>query len=374
MGKSSIKDTVVFQLWGKAAGRCEYRGCNKELWIDSVTKYEFNSAYIAHIIAEKPDGPRGDPAVSKLLCGDISNLMLLCDFHHRLIDKGEVNVHTVEILREMKKEHEERIRGVTQIDVDRQCHVLLYGAKIGENDPPISYSKAKNAMLPDFYPASDTPLLLGITNSIIDDSSEEYWSYESKHLIKKYTEDVKPRINKEIERIAVFAVAPIPLLIQLGVLLSDLTETHVFQLHREPDDWKWQDSAGCIEYEIHEPEEIFSVPAINVSLSATVQNNRIHEVLGNDVSIWTLTIPNPNNDFLKSKEQVSNFRQTVRLLFNNIKQKYKTRVPINVFPAMPVALAVEFGRAIMPKADFPFVVYDENKKQIGFIKTIEINS
>jgi len=46
-----------------------------------------NAAYIAHIVAEKPDGPRGDPARSPLLADAIENLMLLCDVHHRLIDR-----------------------------------------------------------------------------------------------------------------------------------------------------------------------------------------------------------------------------------------------------------------------------------------------
>ena len=37
--------------------------------------------------------------------------------------------------------------------------------------------------------------------------------------------------------------------------------------------------------------------ALNLSLSATIDNERIINVLGTDTSIWTVTIPKPDNDF-----------------------------------------------------------------------------
>src|SRR5207247_537409 len=93
MSVSYIPEKVKIRLWGKAAGRCEYDGCNKPLWLDEVTKAEFNTAYIAHIVADSPDGPRGDPIRSEKLKCDLRNLMLLCDPHHRLVDKEDLSGH-----------------------------------------------------------------------------------------------------------------------------------------------------------------------------------------------------------------------------------------------------------------------------------------
>src|SRR5688572_16542865 len=109
MSISKIPDPVKWQLWGKAAGCCQYENCAKPLYLDSLTKAEFNIAYIAHIIADKPNGPRGHPELSKQLRADISNLMLLCDEHHRLIDRAQEKEHTIERLVHMKKTHEERV-------------------------------------------------------------------------------------------------------------------------------------------------------------------------------------------------------------------------------------------------------------------------
>ena len=93
MSVTSVPEKVRTRLWGKAAGRCQYEGCNKPLWIDELTKFEFNQSYVAHIIADKPGGPRGDTELSELLKADISNLMLMCDTHHRLIDKEDIAGH-----------------------------------------------------------------------------------------------------------------------------------------------------------------------------------------------------------------------------------------------------------------------------------------
>lgn len=102
MSKSHIPETVKCRLWGLAAGRCQYRGCQHELWKDDLTKAEFNSAYIAHIVADSPDGPRGDKVRSAQLKDRIENLMLMCDVHHRLIDKGDVDGHPESLLLAMR--------------------------------------------------------------------------------------------------------------------------------------------------------------------------------------------------------------------------------------------------------------------------------
>ena len=59
---------------------------------------------------------------------------------------------------------------------------------------------------------------------------------------------------------------------------------------------------------------------------------------------------------------------------DRIKTRHGEQAVIRVFPAMPVALAVEFGRILMPKADLSLQIYDENKKLGGFVRALEINT
>jgi hypothetical protein len=370
-----IPETVKIRLWGKAAGRCQYVGCNTSLWLDTVTKHEFNAAYIAHIIASSPDGPRGDPVLSKQLETDPSNLMLLCDRHHRLIDKEDVAGHPVERLRKMKETHERRIEVVSGIEAIKQSHVLLYGANIGEQSSPVSYKKSSHAMLPDWYPAETTPFSLGMVNSSSQDRTPEFWTIEATQLRSMVARLVRPRLMQgDIQHLSIFAVAPQPLLMLLGFLLSDLQAAEVYQLHREPPDWRWQESPEHFDYLVFEPEEIKGPPALILSLSATISDERITKVLGKDASIWRVTVTDPHNDFLKSRQQARQFRQQMRRLMDRIKIRHGEQAVLHVFPAMPVALAVEMGRIVMPKADLPLRIYDENKKLGGFVYALNLDT
>ena len=373
MSVSYIPEKVKIRLWGKAAGRCQYDGCNKQLWLDSLTKTEFNTAYIAHIVADQPNGPRGDAALSKKLKADISNLMLMCDEHHRLIDREDIEGHPVEKLQIMKNKHENRIDLLTSISEEKQSHVLLYGANIGQQHPFVNWQKASQAMTPEWYPAEKTAVELGMKNSSFRDHEDSYWTIEKEHLNRQFLSVLKNKLAVgDIGHFSVFALAPQPLLIELGRLLSDIPTAEVYQLHREPPNWVWEENPEEFDYIIREPDKVNGKVAVNLSLSANINNSRITSTVGGNVAIWELTINEPNNDFLKSREQLKMFRQCFRKLLNDIKMKCGETAEIHLFPAVPVSIAVEIGRVWMPKADLPIKIYDQNRKANGFVYTFEI--
>lgn len=170
---------------------------------------------------------------------------------------------------------------------------------------------------------------------------------------------------------SIFSLAPQPLLIKLGVLLNEMYNVKVYQKHREPSTWAWQETSEDITYSLVEPEKKDKIPVLICSLSGTITYDRVKKVLGDDISVWELTINNPNNDFLKTEKLLADFRIIVRQSFNKIKLHHGC-IDLHVFPAMPVSASVEFGRVWMPKADMPMVIYDENRAKDGFIKTITI--
>src|SRR5690242_10483806 len=85
-GRPKILDQTLRELWARAAGRCEFRGCNQLLYKDTLTQERVNVAHVSHIVAFRPDGPRGDVVRSSALARDIRNLMLTCSKHGRVID------------------------------------------------------------------------------------------------------------------------------------------------------------------------------------------------------------------------------------------------------------------------------------------------
>lgn len=369
-GRPAIPDKIKMRLWLLAGGRCQYEGCNEPLWRDDLTFAQMNRAYIAHIIDVKPQTHRYNSELSPRLASDISNLMLLCDTHHRLIDHEEEQAHTVDRLMEMKAQHEARIELLTSLKDDKKSHVLLYGANIGKQSASLSWKKAAQAMIPLRYPAEPRAIELSLRNSAFEDHSSEYWTIERRNLQSNLNASLRSRIvSGDVEHLSIFALAPQPLLIELGRLLSDIPAAEVYQRHREPPDWRWQETPDGFAFHIEEPAETHATVALNLSLSATIENARVTNTLGEgDLSIWRMTIPEPNNDFLRSRDQLRLFRQEFRILLDRIKARHGQDVVLHVFPAVPVSVAVEIGRVWMPKADLPFCIYDQNRKLGGFTK------
>ena len=153
--RPTIPENVRYELWARAAGRCEFRGCNKFLCKDDLTQQRSNLGTISHIVAYSPTGPRGNPIRSKQLEKDINNLMLTCRDHGKVIDdKVRETEYTEETLREFKREHEQRIRMLTEAKEDAQTHVLLLQVPIDAQGFTINQTAAFRAVLPK-YPAED---------------------------------------------------------------------------------------------------------------------------------------------------------------------------------------------------------------------------
>lgn len=374
MSVTNISDKNKYILWAISAGRCQYRGCNNPLHQDILTKRNYNQAYIAHIVADVPGGPRGDETRSPLLADDLSNLMLLCDVHHRLVDKEDVDGHSESILLQMKKEHEERIKNVTDIDVNMMSQMVIYRANIGSHSPNLNYQSLSPFLTP-YYPKTARAIDLGLSNSPYHDKNDEFWKGELINLETQFNEQIRPLLRKgEIDHFSIFALAPIPLLIKLGSLINDIHNVEVHQPVRNPKTWNLTDDEHEFNFIIKRPDLIRENVALNISLSASIADERIINTLGENTSIYTITIQEPFNDFLKSKKQLQSFSIEIKKLFNEIKSSYNEQVILNVFPAMPVACAIEMGRSWMPKADMPLMIYDQNTVNNGFNKSIEIRN
>jgi hypothetical protein len=59
-------------------------------------------------------------------------------------------------------------------------------------------------------------------------------------------------------------------------------------------------------------------------------------------------------------------------LLDQIKAAHGQNTPLHIFPAMPVSLSVELGRIRMPKADMPWILYDQIANRGGFVPTLSI--
>lgn len=366
--RKPIPPRVQNVLWGRAAGRCQYAGCNKLLIGEQVSgARNANKSYIAHIVGDSPEGPRGDALLSPKLAHDPDNLMLVCDAHHRVVDREMVDAHSVEILREMKRRHEDRIRIVGGIDEDLGSHTIRYAAKIGANESPVAKNDLKWSMIPERYPLDDGWIDLDLVTLDLRDDDPSYWPTHVRNLRTVFGEKVRGRMERqEIRRLAVFGLAPIPLLFELGRLISDIATADVRQLLRHPKGWKWDPSTGPVEYNLCRPDQTEGVVALKLEVSAPVGDDRIRTVLGPKAAIWSISAAGAHNDIVRRPEDIAVFAKLFRKTLDDIKLVHGENTKVNVFPAIPVSIAIEAGRSWQPKAHPPLAIYDQNWKLNGF--------
>lgn len=374
MAKTKAPQKVQSALWARAAGRCQYRGCNRDLVGDLISGNEDALfGFIAHIVADSAEGPRGDPVRSPMLAKSLDNLMLMCAVHHKLIDVDGLADHPVALLLEMKAEHEARVALVAGIDGDRASHVLRFGASIGANEALVSTRAIFAAMPPDHHPASAQTIDLEMTGHAFSDGDPAFWAMQQANLQRNFATKVGGRIERQdIRHLSVFALAPQPLLIELGRLLCDIVPMVIHQRHREPATWTWQRDDAPVRYRTAEPASgRGGVVALKLGVSATITDDRIERVVGNDAAIWSLCAEAPHNDIVRSPEDQATYRTALRRLFDAIKARHGDRVPIYLFPALPASLAVETGRVWMPKADPELRIYDQQRDR-GFVYALTV--
>jgi hypothetical protein len=372
-----IPEQVQRELWGRAAGRCEFRGCNEPLYRDGLTQQRSNLACISHIVSFSPDGPRGDPLRSKLLEKDINNLILTCRKHGKLVDDlSRIAEYPEELLLTFKREHERRVRLLTESREDAQTHMLLLQAPIDGQPSYINPTAAIRAILP-LYPAEEHPYLIDLNGVTARTDEPTVFRVMSDSITQRVNAILAPYATTEpMRNLAVFALAPIPLLVHLGYLLGDVQCVDLYQRHRGHQDWTWneQEEADTF-YEVHEP----SVPlnrvdqiALVLSVSEEVSHARVAATLGCEPLIYEIRARDANRDFLRSRKRLELFGYEVRKILFTLRDRHPHEQAIHLFAALPAPMAVEFGRNLKG-FDAPYMMYEYVKTKRVFIPALLIN-
>lgn len=375
--RTDARQVTKTLLWARAAGRCQFRNCGKRLDVDRVTaNMKRNSAYVAHIVAADPGGARGDDALSPLLADNIDNLMLVCGTHHREVDdKAKEHIYTVEILTAMKREQEARVDRLLSPRTTKAAHVLQVSSPIGPNETAIVFDDAFEAVA-DTHTLGDTrPTEIKIRGMRHKDSDPNYYDVELRRLREGYDQDIRWRFEKgDIEHLAVFALAPIPILIELGRLISDISSATVYQAHREPrQHWSWWDDGAEIDFSVVRStmNSDSKKAALKLEVTSEIVDERIVAAVGNEVPIWSLRSSSFGTSVMRNKADLGKFRQLAGQVLDEIKNAYGSDVEVLVFPATPNSVAVEFGRVWQPKAHPSLSVFDEAEEQ-GFKRRLSI--
>lgn len=134
MARLKILETTVKQLFGLSINQCCFPTCNQVL-IDSENCI---LCEICHISAAEKGGLRYDEQLSDEYLRSLENLILMCPTHHTKIDsKGSEVKYTVEYLKRIKAEHEEKSKNSDKSEIDDkiiQDILEIYNQNVTQNN------------------------------------------------------------------------------------------------------------------------------------------------------------------------------------------------------------------------------------------------
>jgi SMODS-associated and fused to various effectors sensor domain len=363
-------------LIARAAGQCEFRGCNEFLYVHRLTGELGNFAENAHVVAFQQGGPRGDVPDRPADIDNVDNLMLLCRRDHKLIDDNPRR-YTVEELNAHKREHESRIKRATATGPSMQTTVLQFTAKIGEFKPTISRAEIAAALLPR-YPA-DWVCNIDL-NTLGGESPGSMYELACRRIDQEVAK--LHATSGDLERtqhLSIFALAPIPLLAKLGATIGNKIDTDFFQCHRnKAERWSWFEGETAVKYRVTvlrlgtDPDKV----ALLLALSGPITPASLPMAIDKSFTLYEIGLADrvPTPTFLRQREDLEAFREIYRTLLSRVRGEHPHMRQLHLFPAVPAPIAVVCGFDLLPKVDPVLIIYDNIKEEGGFVDRLKVNS
>ena len=244
--------------------------------------------------------------------------------------------------------------------------IVLYGAKIVEDNPLLNYNSARQAIPSNFQPSDGSPFRIQMNGNL---NCKEDWKRESQYLKDEIEQKLFPFLRTAgVNHISLFGIAPMPLLVKLGTLLNEMYSVEVYQKHRNPDNW-YMLGEQTDSFIVNRPNDQTKLPVLVLSLSDSIIE-RIIRHYDNKASIWEVTVQNPNMDMMRTKKQLEEYKTIIRDLLNEI-SRISNYSSINVHMAIPISCAIELGRVWKPKPHKSLILFDYRKNKENETITIE---
>jgi hypothetical protein len=359
-----IREATRLLLCVRAGGRCEFDGHNAYLFEHPITLHEGTFGEMAHIVAFKKAGPRGEENRPDDI-NNVDNLMLLCPTCHKLVDD-----HCAEYPRERlegyKREHESRIAHLTSLGSDRKTSVIVFKAPIAGQTVAVPFDHIVEATFPR-YPKTRAPLTIDLTGLA---EGPAFTEAACSTIAKRIDPLFEPEGEAaQVGHVSIFALGPIPLLICLGRHLTSKVPIDVFQRHRDNELWAWKADGPEVSFrhamiKKGDPQRV----AVVVSLSGSISAADLPPDVRDTATVYEMTLEGiaPSPTFLRRRQDLEAFRVAYQELLGMIGQQHGRLDEIDFFPAVPAPVAVLCGRELLPKVHPKLRVFDFNKQTGGF--------
>ncbi|WP_461196939.1 SAVED domain-containing protein [Acinetobacter pittii] len=334
-------------------GRCMFTGCGDRLDIEQLTGMKGNVGYLAHNVASSERGERGIPYLSEVLSDDPSNVLLLCDKHHRLIDKIAASDYSAQQLSEMRKSYCDLANSL--LDALAFSPIPVYSILWSVNSNAVAHPEPKeiaSCLSPSQHRMDGYLQRLCDSNTIYMKNPDQF-SQQLVSIIQYEADKIIQQTSLNGYRAAIFAFGPMPALIGLGALLGNKSKFLPMLRDREANRWGWPHSSAADQsYETVGIETLRKGSDVILCVNFTSIIDKIkskaielkNELNADIIEINALTtylgskaIPHPNN--------VTKFTAELQKLFHLLKDQYGIK-RIHLLIAAPNAACIALGQAI----------------------------
>lgn len=369
MSKTPLKDQrreyneqTKRELYMKSAGRCAK--CNIILYEDNHTGQKANLSQKAHIDPIKPHGPRGnEPSVKDKKVNDVTNLLLLCGSCHKIVDVDYVEDYPVETLKSLKSEHELRIRMVTEVTPDLYTSVLCFVVNTEKSifQEPTHNDIAK-ATTPYFPKLDSSDKIVFNPKFNKPRGSSEFYSSIKEQTTALVNGPLTNVLNQQ-KRLSIFAQAPIPLLIHLGLEIGSGNNCGVYDGPRTglKNHWSWLPyEKNLTFYSKQLTDSSEDNVGILISTSAKINIDHIDEK--EKMSFFELSYDSLNGKIdalqIKSQKDLDSFVLEFFSLVQKIRNEFPKLKTLHIFAACSPPVAIYCGLVIKQKTIPNIQLYD----------------
>lgn len=369
VSRKSVAPTERVVVWARAAGRCVL--CAKNLLDPSFLTHHYHSAelvgQIAHNAPASPDGPRSGSGLSRDERATAENLLLLChDCHKNLDNPLNANLFTEARVLDMKREHELRVRRVTNFATMQKTLVLtnkgsLRGDAVQVSNPEITEALVDANLVAHVHDGWRSDIVI----TLDDEPADEAAWMRGRELIDRGLESLARGMHEvTIGHASVFALTFIPWLVYLGSRLDDIMSVEVFEKHRVAGNraWCWadasddtrefdttatgQDDTGALEI------------LIVTNLTGTVSEKRIPTNLKALPRVVLAPVGvTPAAGILRTKADLQAAADAWIRLLGQVEAHWPVATRLHVLGPIPASFAVRMGMHRMKTAHAELVVY-----------------
>jgi len=381
--------------------RCQFEGCGEDLRQHLQSGADGNFSYLAHIVAASPDGPRGDPDGSKELVDDPSNILLMCDKCHRLIDRIAPDEFNAERLRQMREKHIVEVNRLLDGLRFPAAQALVIGGNIAGQYSQVDTAAVAAAMRSQKLRPSGPPQVFFRNGAHQGNNvTPHYWS----SLFEQLGTDL-PALRRFLngdarggmtpENICVFPLHNTSILVLAGRVVGEGRSINIFQFDRDASQgaparqWSWPDAGQPpddkyrIEADAAKQGETTDA-ALLVYLTATIPTAELPEPFQCDgisaMPTVTLTVDKPTYSSISHPDDVRLFGAAVGEALRILSDVWRAQ-RIHVVVIAPVSACFRLGQKLQARNQPVIRLYERAPNVNGnvgaprpFLPTIDILS